>query len=142
MVYTLIKDSISYDLPPFTISVSEAMDKINAQNMNSLANKKASYKDMIDFIVAEVGKDNAETILGCTDVAKVDLQEVYTCYLEIAKAYEKPLRDAREEEMRQQLDSAELDKVLDIVKNLDNIDKLQSMTTKAQGKQNLLSMQK
>lgn len=142
MIYTIIKDNVSYDLPPFTISVSEAMDKINAQNCNPSANKKTCYQGMIDFIVSEVGKENAEAILGCTDVAKVDLQEVHMCYLEIAKAYEKPLSDMREEEMREKLDNAELDKVLEFMKNIGNIDKLQNAATKQQGKANLLNAQR
>jgi hypothetical protein len=97
---------------------------------------------MIDFIVSSVGKENAETILGCTEVAKVDVQEVYMCYLAIAKAYEKPLEEMREADMREKLDSSEWDKILEIMKNVENIDKLQNMATKAQGKQNLLNTQK
>lgn len=130
MVYTLIRNGVSYDLPPYSLNVSDSIEKINAQNIAPNSRKKANYQLMIDFIVSEVGADNANTILGGTSVTEVDLQEVAICYLEICKSYDRPIRDAQKEETRESLNSDELKTVLEILKNADNIEKLKNSASK------------
>ena len=124
MQYTLISNGISYDLPPYTLEISDKMDKINEQNINQSVNKKVKYISMIDFIVSLLGEDATVDIIGSTDVASVDLQAVAVAYMDICRTYDTPLREARKEESNEAFNSDEMKMVLEILKNADNIEKL------------------
>lgn len=134
MIYTLIKNSQSYDLPEFSMHVSDEVDRINAMVANPNTKKKDIYQNIVNFIVEEIGTENATEVLKTLDVNNVDLQETYLCFLDIVKAYNRPMRNAQADEMKETLDSAELDKMLEILKNSDKIENFQKLAKQNQAK--------
>jgi hypothetical protein len=122
--------------------VSDEMDRINVMAVNPTVKKKDLYQNILDFIVEEVGTENATEIFKTLDVNKVDLQEAYLCFLDIVKSYDRPMRNAQAEEMSEQLNSADLDKVLEILRSTDNIEKLQKLAKNQQNTANFRNMQK
>lgn len=133
MQYTVIMNGISYDLPPYTLAVSDKVDEINEQNSNPNVKKRANYENMLKFIISSVGTESAEEILGSTTLEDMDLQQIAICYLGICKAYDKPLSEAQRESNREALSSDEMKVVLEVLKNADNVDKIMKHAGKSKG---------
>jgi len=92
MIYTVIIDDRSYDLPKKTLAVTEMLDK--AADVDKLKiSTRDKYKRVLDCIVAILGQENTAEALGSTDLNELDLTDVTITFRKIVDAYNKPVQD-------------------------------------------------
>ena len=113
MQYTVIINGISYDIPCYSISISEDLEKIELLN-NGNQKFREKCKNMYDFICKILGKENSLEILGKFENS--DPNTINITYLEIVKSYNKPLSDYNLENSEQKLSSDLVDKILELAK--------------------------
>ena len=114
MVYTVIVNGQSYDLPKKTMKVVEEMDKVAQIDSVKGLSIRDKFKKLYDFIVSLVGKENAVEILGSEKLDEVDLSEVTLAFKSIMDAYDKPLADYEAEKSRKQLDELQIEKIISL----------------------------
>lgn len=118
MEYTVIWNGQSYDLPCYSLKISEKLEEIENINRSS-AKFREKCKKMYDLAEFVIGKQAVLEILGKFDDS--DPNKVNILYLEILKSYNKPLEDYSMAGMEEMMNSDELEKVLEIVKALPQI---------------------
>jgi hypothetical protein len=92
MIYTVIIDDRSYDLPKKTLAVTEMLDK--AADVDKLKiSTRDKYKRVLDCIVAILGQENTAEALGSTDLNELDLPDITITFRKIVDAYNKPVQD-------------------------------------------------
>jgi hypothetical protein len=92
MIYTVIIDDRSYDLPKKTLAVTEMLDK--AADVDKLKiSTRDKYKRVLDCIVAILGQENTAEALGSTDLNELDLTDITITFRKIVDAYNKPVQD-------------------------------------------------
>lgn len=92
MIYTVIIDDRSYDLPKKTLAVTEMLDK--AADVDKLKiSTRDKYKRVLDCIVAILGQENTAEALGSTDLNELDLTDITLTFRKIVDAYNKPVQD-------------------------------------------------
>ena len=92
MIYTVIIDDRSYDLPKKTLAVTEMLDK--AADVDKLkTSTRDKYKRVLDCIVAILGQENTAEALGSTDLNELDLTDITITFRKIVDAYNKPVQD-------------------------------------------------
>lgn len=92
MIYTVIIDDRSYDLPKKTLAVTEMLDK--AADVDKLKiPTRDKYKRVLDCIVAILGQENTAEALGSTDLNELDLTDITITFRKIVDAYNKPVQD-------------------------------------------------
>lgn len=116
MVYTVIINGQSYDLPKKTMKVVEEMDKVAQIDSVKGLSIREKFKKLYDFIVSLVGKENAVEILGSEKLDEVDLSEVTLTFKKILDAYEKPLDDYEIEKSNSKFSNYPLDKIVELAK--------------------------
>lgn len=117
MQYTIIHNGTSYDIPNYTMGVSEEIEKIGQFNMADNPFKKKCQK-MYDFISDKLGKENTAEVVG--DFATADPNTINIVYLEIVASYNKPLEEYQNEQSHSKLDDAQIDKVTALLSALSN----------------------
>ena len=92
MIYTVIIDDRSYDLPKKTLAVTEMLDK--AADVDKLKiSTRDKYKRVLDCIAAILGQENTAEALGSTDLNELDLTDITITFRKIVDAYNKPVQD-------------------------------------------------
>lgn len=121
MEYAIIYDGNSYDLPTYSFSIAEKIEKqesINASNQKFKDKCKAMYELVVDIL----GKDTVNSILG--DFAKADPNVINILYLKIVSSYNKPVTSFNVEDTEKMMDSIPFDKLTDMMELVNTIDKL------------------
>lgn len=118
MEYTIIWNGQSYDIPKYTMKISEKLEEIELLNRGN-QKFRDKCKKMYDFIVEILGKETTSEILGKFEES--DPNNLNILYLEIVKSYNKPLLDYNKQGVDEQLDSEQVTKMLELVKALPNI---------------------
>lgn len=111
MVYTVILNGHSYDLPAKTVSVWDALDqvlKLDSRKDLSLAQK---YRKILEFVAYLIGEDSISEVFGSADLDAIDTNEITLAVLKIKDAYEKPLRDYTLEQNMEQFNSLPIEKI-------------------------------
>lgn len=111
MVYTVILNGHSYDLPAKTVSVWDALDqvlKLDSRKDLSLAQK---YRKMLDLVAYLIGEDSISEVFGSADLDAIDTNEIALAVLKIKDSYEKPLRDYTLEQNMEQFNSLPIEKI-------------------------------
>lgn len=129
MEYTVIYNGQSYDIPNYSMKISEKLEEIETQNRGNMKFRD-KCKKMYDFIGEILTKQTAIEILGKFE--DTDPNAINILYLEILKSYNKPLMDYNDAEVEKKINSDELEKVLELVKALPQLEKLKE--TKATNK--------
>lgn len=93
MIYTVIINDRSYDLPRKTIAVTEELEKTAKVDEVKNMSTREKYRKVLDCVVSLIGADNVKEALGSTDVNEVDLSEVTIAFRKIVDAYNKPVQD-------------------------------------------------
>ncbi len=125
MVYALEYNGGSYELPKFTKSVSDKIEKINAQNENTRIPDMNKYKSMHEFICEMIGNENAAEIFETDQLDEIDLNDITICYLGICSGYEKPVNDFKKKSSA--IDERDRQFVLDLFKNAGNLKELEKI---------------
>lgn len=92
MIYTVIINDRSYDLPKKTLAITEALEqtaKVDELNIPT----REKYRKVLDCVLAILGKEATEEALGSTDLNEVDLSEVTIAFRKIVDAYNRPVQD-------------------------------------------------
>lgn len=125
MVYTIIENGKSYDLPNYNLKISAKMEAV--ENFKSTAASASDkIRKMYDFITELVGKENAVEMIGKVDEA--DPNMINIVYLDIVRAYNKPLMDYEKERQAEQVNNEVFDK---LEKLMSNLNVLQAMNKKS-----------
>lgn len=114
MVYTVIINGQSYDLPKKTMKVVEEMDKVAQIDSVKGLSIRDKFKALYDFTCHTVGKENAKEILGSDNLDDVDLSDVTLTFKKIMDAYDKPLDDYNASKSFEKINSIPLDKIISL----------------------------
>lgn len=115
MEYTIIKNGRSYDLPAYTLKISEKLEQVEIFKMGDVpVNEK--YKKMYDFCCEVLGKENATEIIG--KLSDADPNMINIVYLDIVRAYNRPLEEYEKERQNEQLDTESISKITDLLSGL------------------------
>ena len=131
MDYELELRGRTYELPKFTRSVKNKMEKINSDNASNLSDVK-KFKNMYVFIKESVGEEAAKEIFGTDNFDDMDLNDITVCYIEIANAYDKPVNEAKKANIDLNDDDREL--VMALLKNAGSLNNLEKILKNAGGK--------
>lgn len=92
MIYTVIINDRSYDLPKKTLAITEALEqtaKVDELNIPT----REKYRKVLDCVISLLGKEAVVEALGSTDLNEVDLSEVTIAFRKIVDAYNRPVQD-------------------------------------------------
>lgn len=91
--YSLVVERKSYTLPPKGINLVEEMERVAQIDSIRGMSTRSKFEEILKFIVAVVGEDNAKEIFGSTSIEEVDLSMVTVVFRMIVDAYNKPIAD-------------------------------------------------
>lgn len=97
MVYTIIVNSKSYDLPPKTVDVMEKIDEVLKVDSIAGLSVKQKFEKLHNFIKNLVGEENAEEMFGSSNLSEVDLSELTIAVRKVIQSYDKPVADYENE---------------------------------------------
>ena len=100
MNYTIEINNKTLELPSYTLSVMEKIEKVE-KNTNSNVAMRTKIKTMYDFVVEFVGKEETEEVIGVMEEA--DINTLNITYLSILRAYTKPLEDFEMEQHQESM---------------------------------------
>ena len=86
MIYTVIINDRSYDLPKKTMAITEKLDSTGQVDELDIPVRE-KYRKVLDCVLA------TEEALGSTDLNEVDLSEVTIAFRKIVDAYNRPVQD-------------------------------------------------
>lgn len=116
MVYTIIHNRKSYDLPKKTIGVMEELDKclkIDSVVGMSLRDK---FNELRSFLVSLLGEAAVNEILGSDNLDDIDLSDITITFRKIVDAYDKPIVDYNNGKTRDALSQIPFDKISQLSK--------------------------
>lgn len=121
MEYSILENGKTYDLPKYNLKISAKMEVVeNFKRTGASACDK--IRKMYDFIAEIIGKENAVEILGKVDDA--DPNYINIVYLDIVRAYNKPLAEYENERQAEQLDNDIFEKLDKLVKGVNALNTL------------------
>jgi len=123
MTYTIINNDQSYDLIPYDLKIAEELEKIELLNAGSQAFKE-KCRGMYKLFEKVLGKEAVLETLGKFEI--IDPNDINILYLKIVKAYNKPLTDYQAEQVNDSLDDAGLDKILEVMKAIPQMQELKN----------------
>lgn len=92
MIYTVIINDRSYDLPKKIMAITEKLDQTAKVDELDIPVRE-KYRKVLDCVLAILGKEATEEALGSTDLNEVDLSEVTIAFRKIVDAYNRPVQD-------------------------------------------------
>lgn len=113
MIYTIIINDRSYDLPKKTMAITEKLDT-TAQVDELDIPVREKYRKVLDCIMSILGKEATEEALGSTDLNEVDLSEVTIAFRKIVDAYNRPVQDYVNASGRGALDGMPIDQMTNL----------------------------
>lgn len=126
MIYTVIINDRSYDLPKRTLEVVELLDK--TANVDSIKGMslRDKYKKIFECIETILGRESTVEIIGSENIDEVDLSEVTLTFRKIVDAYNKPLDDYNNEKSLRGLNELPIDKIIALASAASEVQGLQS----------------
>lgn len=120
MIYTVILNGQSYDLPKKTMAVWTELDKtLKIDEIKNLS-LRDKYKKVYDFIGNLLGHENMSEIFGSNNLDEIDLNELALAIKKIKETYEEPLKNYQMEQNLEAFNRIPLDK-LDKIAGLTNL---------------------
>lgn len=92
MIYTVILNDRSYDLPRKTLAITEKLEATGSVDALNIPVRE-KYRRVLDCIIALLGRDATAEALGSADLDEVDLSEVTITFRKLVDAYNKPVQD-------------------------------------------------
>ena len=123
MIYTVIANKKSYDLPKKNISVMERLDKnvmIDTVKNLSLRDK---FSQLLNFLIEVLGEANIKEILGSTELDEMDLSEVTLTVRKIVDAYDKPIAEYNKQKNLETLNSLPISQIEKLTSLKEIVDK-------------------
>ena len=116
MVYTIIVNERSYDLPKKTVAVMEKLDDVLKVDQIKGLTVKQKFEKLHAFVKGLVGDGNAEEMFGSDNISEIDLSELTLAVKKIVAAYDKPITDYDAEMARQKFDNVPIEKIVSLSK--------------------------
>ena len=116
MVYTIIVNERSYDLPKKTVAVMEKIDDVLKVDQIKGLTVKQKFEKLHAFVNGLVGDSNAEEMFGSDNISEIDLSELTLAVKKIVAAYDKPITDYDAEMARQKFDNVPIEKIVSLSK--------------------------
>lgn len=116
MVYTIIVNERSYDLPKKTVAVMEKIDDVLKVDQIKGLTVKQKFEKLHAFVKGLVGDGNAEEMFGSDNISEIDLSELTLAVKKIVTAYDKPITDYDAEMARQKFDNVPIEKIVSLTK--------------------------
>ena len=116
MVYTIIVNERSYDLPKKTIAVMEKIDDVLKVDQIKGLTVKQKFEKLHAFVKDLVGDSNAEEMFGSDNISEIDLSELTLAVKKIVAAYDKPINDYDAEMAKQKFDNVPIEKIVSLTK--------------------------
>lgn len=123
MIYTVILNGQSYDLPKKTVSVWTELDKILKIDEIKNLSLRDKYKKIYEFVGNLIGHEKMSEVFGSTNLDEIDLNELALAVRKIKEAYEEPLKNYQMEQSLEAFNRLPIDKLdkiaglTDLVKN-------------------------
>ena len=116
MVYTIIVNERSYDLPKKTVAVMEKLDDVLKVDQIKGLTVKQKFEKLHSFVKGLVGDSNTEEMFGSDNISEIDLSELTLAVKKIVSAYDKPINDYDAEMARQKFDNVPIEKIVSLSK--------------------------
>lgn len=113
MIYTVIINDRSYDLPKKTLAITEALEQTAKVDELSVPTRE-KYRKVLDCVISLLGKEAVVEALGSTDLNEVDLSEVTIAFRKIVDGYNKPVQDYVNASGRGALDGMPIDQMTNL----------------------------
>ena len=123
MVYTVIINGRSYDLPKKNLNIVGKIDEVMKVDSIKGMSVGQKFERLHGFTKEVMGDENAREALGTDILAEVDLSELTLAVRKIIDAYEKPIADYEMEKAARKFDAIP-------AKQLDSIAKVVEMSAK------------
>lgn len=118
MVYTVIINGRSYDLPKKNLNIVGKIDEVMRVDGIKGLSVGQKFEKLHHFTKEVMGEENAREVLGTDILAEIDLSELTLSVRKIIDAYEKPIADYELEKASRKFDSiptAKLDSLAKVV---------------------------
>lgn len=122
--YTIVRNGETYELPAYTIGIAEKLEEAEAFKAKSKS-VKAKFKKMYDVSAELLGRETAESIMGRFE--ETDPNVINFVYLDIVKAYNKPLEEYNEEENRAKMNVQSTVQLMKLLEQAGNVQALVGM---------------
>ena len=129
MIYTVIINNQSYDLPKKTLAITEKLnDVVRTDNISGVSIRE-KYKKTYDCIADLIGPENVSEALGAS-IDDCDVNNITLAFRMIVDAYNKPLEDYKADRNYNDLNRLPLDKIMALVEAVKQVDKLEASGNK------------
>lgn len=119
MIYTVIVNKKSYDLPKKTIAIMERLDdvlRVDSIKNLSLTDK---FNRLLEFLIDVLGEESVKEILGTLNLAEMDLSDITLTVRKIVDSYDKPINDFERQKTLESFNSLPLDKIVSLQNVID-----------------------
>lgn len=103
MLYTVVANGKSYDLPKKTIGIANKLDEVLRTDSIRGLSVRQKYEKLHVFVKELIGEEGAKEVLGTDNLDDVDLSELTITVRKIVDAYEKPITDYQMEKNRDKI---------------------------------------
>lgn len=121
MVYTIIVNGRSYELPKKTIAVMEDLDQALTIDSNRNLSLREKYMHLHEFLKRNIGEEKAKECLGSDNLDEIDLSELAITVRKIHDAYDKPISEYQTAKMREKLGTLPMDKIAPMMNAADKM---------------------
>ena len=128
MVYTIIVDGRSYDLPKKTVAVMDKLDEVLKVDSRPNLSVRQKYEKLHLFVKDILGEESAKELFGSDNLAEIDLSELSLAVLKIDDAYNQPLADYQTDKMRESMNSIPTEKIVSLTKSMQAVANAQNLT--------------
>lgn len=123
MQYIVNHNGVKCNLPVFTRGVKKKIDEVNEQIRNTDIPLDDRIDTIYDFLKETVGDENLKKSLGSDDLDEIDLNDLNIMYLEVTKAYDKPMDDFNKPEIDSETRKLFND-VNNLAKNMESVSRM------------------
>lgn len=111
MVYTVIMNNRSYELPKKTVFVMEDLDSALSIDKNKSLSLREKYGYLHEFVKRMVGEERARECFGSDLLDEIDLSDLTIAVRKIHDAYDKPIAEYEAGKMQEKFKSIPLEKI-------------------------------
>lgn len=123
MVYTVIINNQSYDLPKKTLAITEKLEKVIRTDTLAGVSIRDKFKATYDCVADLIGPENAAEALGAS-IDECDMNDITLAFRMIVDAYNKPLEDYKADRSVMDLNRLPIDKLMTLVEAAKQVNKL------------------
>jgi hypothetical protein len=125
MVYTIIVNNRSYELPKKTVAVMEDLDQAMTIDSNKGLSLRDKYVHLHEFVKRILGEDKAKECLGSDSLDEIDLSDLAITVRKIHDSYDKPVTDYEVGKMKERLGAIPMEKIAPMVAAAETVVKQQ-----------------